>query len=507
MNETKSNRPRAKTDDTTAARLPAKTNWDIVRAQFRKHRTAVWAFRCLIGLSFLAVFAPVVATSSPFVLKTVEGGLEFPWFRDLLNQNVFPSGVDLFFNLLLIFTPFVAMGWLLFRRHTRSVLAVFVILFTWCFVSITASDDARESQVGNIALAPQHLLYIQEEKRDYLELRQYELDQVLAAQRAPRYEKRADSARLLRDDFATQLEAPNLDAAQRGNLEAKLMAAESKLKQAQRKKDSWDARKETALQQSLLPENKIFALMPPIGFHHDDNDEERVVEAPTFAGWGNSHILGTDSNGRDVFSRILFGTRVSLTIGVIAVAIYATIGTILGSLMGFFGGWIDMALMRLVEIMICFPTFAFVLIVVAILGKSIFFVMLAIGLVGWTGVARLIRGQFLAERGQEYVLAAQALGIPRWRIVFRHVLPNAIHPLFVAATFGVASAILVESGLAFLGLGDPKVPSWGQLLLEGRTTAKNWLILSPGVAIFFTVTILNLVGEGLRDALDPKLRQ
>jgi len=161
-----------------------------------------------------------------------------------------------------------------------------------------------------------------------------------------------------------------------------------------------------------------------------------------------------------------------------------------------------------VEIMICFPTLAFILILVAVTGnQSIFMIMFAIGIIGWTGATRLIRAQFLGERNLDYVFAARALGIPRRRIVFRHILPNAIHPIFVTATFGVAAAILLESGLAFLGLGDPNVPSWGQILLQGRETKEVWLIHSPGLAIFFTVTILNLVGEGLRDALDPKLRQ
>ena len=186
---------------------------------------------------------------------------------------------------------------------------------------------------------------------------------------------------------------------------------------------------------------------------------------------------------------------------------FGGIGTILGSLMGYFGGKVDMLGMRLVEIMMCFPVFAFLLICVSVFEtRSIFLVMVIIGLVGWTSVARLVRGQFIAERSLEYVTAARALAIPTRRIVFKHVLPNAIFPVFVSATFGVAAAILTESGLAFLGLGDPTVPSWGQILLQGRETGEWWLIHSPGFAIFFTVTILNILGEGLRDALDPKLR-
>ena len=198
-----------------------------------------------------------------------------------------------------------------------------------------------------------------------------------------------------------------------------------------------------------------------------------------------------------------------MTIGVIAVAIYCTIGIIVGSLAGYFGGWIDIAISRVIEIVISFPPLVFLLAVVSFFPhRSIFLIMVAIGVISWPGVARLVRGEFISQRGQDYVTAARGLGIPQRRIIFRHVLPNALTPVLVAATFGVAAAILIESTLSFLGLGDPTASSWGSLLNLGRhNTQASWLILAPGIAIFFTVTAFNLVGEGLRDALDPKLRQ
>jgi ABC-type dipeptide/oligopeptide/nickel transport system permease subunit len=220
------------------------------------------------------------------------------------------------------------------------------------------------------------------------------------------------------------------------------------------------------------------------------------------------HWLGTDAEGRDVFARMLYGTRISLTIGVVAVALYVFIGVVIGALAGYFGGWVDSALSRLIEVMICFPTFFLILTLAALVReRSIFHVMFIIGVTSWTGVARLVRAEFLKHKGLEYVQAARALGIPVRRIIFGHILPNASAPVLVSATFGIASAILVESSLSFLGIGDPTVASWGETLNAGRVDQRLWLILGPGFAIFFVVTVFNLVGEGLRDALDPKLRR
>jgi peptide/nickel transport system permease protein len=229
----------------------------------------------------------------------------------------------------------------------------------------------------------------------------------------------------------------------------------------------------------------------------------RSVAKPSF-----KHLLGTDQSTRDVATRLLFGTRISLTIGIIAVAIYVFIGIVLGATAGYFGGRVDMAIQRMIEITMSVPTFFVILTVMAFLEhRSIFHIMLAIGLVRWTGVARLVRGEFLRLRNLDFVTAAHALGFPRRRIIFEHILPNALGPVLVSAAFGVASAILLESTLSFLGLGDLSAPSWGQIIQEGYATGAWHLILAPGFAIFVTVSALNLAGEGLRDALDPKLRQ
>lgn len=221
------------------------------------------------------------------------------------------------------------------------------------------------------------------------------------------------------------------------------------------------------------------------------------------------HLLGTDQLGRDVFSRMLHGSRISLSVGFVAVSISIFIGILVGAAAGYYGRWVDSVLMRFVDIMLCFPTFFLILTVVALLGPSIFNIMLVIGITSWMGTSRFVRAEFLSLRERDFVQAARALGMGDRRIIFKHILPNGLAPVFVTATLDVATAILVEAGLSFLGFGvQPPAPSWGNILTEGRTYIFDawWLTLFPGFAILLTVLSFNLLGEGLRDALDPRLR-
>jgi len=221
-----------------------------------------------------------------------------------------------------------------------------------------------------------------------------------------------------------------------------------------------------------------------------------------------THLLGTDDLGRDLLSRIIWGSRVSLKVGFVAVGIAIMIGIVIGSVAGFYGGRVDAILMRFVDIMLAFPTFFLILAVIAILEPNIFTIMAVIGVTSWMDVARLVRAEFLTLKERDFVDAAKAIGINNTRLIFRHILPNALSPVFVAATFGVGGAILIESGLSFLGLGvQPPDPSWGNILTAGKDNIEIawWLSLYPGLAILITVLSYNLVGEGLRDALDPRL--
>jgi len=223
-----------------------------------------------------------------------------------------------------------------------------------------------------------------------------------------------------------------------------------------------------------------------------------------------NHPFGTDDLGREVFVRMLYGARISLLVGFVAVGISTLIGIVLGALAGYYGGWVDALVMRFVDIMLCFPTFFLILAVIAFLDPSIWNIMIVIGLTSWMGVARLIRAEFLSLRQRDFVLAAQALGATDSRLIFRHILPNAMSPVLVSATLGVAGAILTESALSFLGIGvQPPTPSWGNMLIIGKQTLGSawWLSVIPGLAILITVLGYNLFGEGIRDALDPRLKE
>ncbi|MDI6728419.1 MAG: ABC transporter permease [Thermodesulfovibrionales bacterium] len=249
----------------------------------------------------------------------------------------------------------------------------------------------------------------------------------------------------------------------------------------------------------------VIAVLAPFisPFNPNDIDRKHILEPP-----GARHPLGTDDLGRDVLSRMVYGSRISLSVGFIAVGIATIIGMLLGAVSGYYGGWTDRAIMRFIDIMLSIPTFFLVLAVIAFVGPSIWNIMIVIGFTSWMGVARLVRAEFLSLKEREFVLAAKALGASDMRIILRHIMVNSMAPVFVSAILGVASAILVESALSFLGIGvQPPTPSWGNMLTSGKDNIEIawWLSLFPGVAILITVLSYNLFGEGLRDALDPRL--
>lgn len=253
------------------------------------------------------------------------------------------------------------------------------------------------------------------------------------------------------------------------------------------------------------PDADEYALRPLISYAPERSNLMNRLEPPS-----REHLLGTDDRGRDVLSRMIWGTRISMSVGFVAVGISSAIGVFIGALAGFYGGKTDMVMLRIIEIMKCFPIFIFIISLIAFLPQSILNIMIVLGIVSWTGVARLVRGEFLRLRTQEFALAARASGLSDFRVIFRHLLPNALAPVLVSAAFGVAGAILFETALSFLGFGvPPPTASWGETLSQSKQYLNTawWLVVFPGIAIFLTVTAFNIVGQGLRDAMDPRLRE
>lgn len=251
----------------------------------------------------------------------------------------------------------------------------------------------------------------------------------------------------------------------------------------------------------------LLALFAPLiaPFDPDFINVKAILLPPSSAHW-----MGTDGLGRDVFSRMLFGAQISLLVGFVAVGISTIIGIILGAISGFYRGWVDTVIMRLVDVMLSIPTFFLILAVIAFLTPSIWNIMVVIGLTSWMGVTRLVRAEFLSLREREFVLSARTLGAGDMRLIFKHLLPNSLTPIIVSTVLGIASAVLIESGLSFLGLGvQPPQASWGNILTDGKEYIQFawWLSLFPGLAILFTVLGYNLLGEGLRDALDPRSKK
>ncbi len=271
----------------------------------------------------------------------------------------------------------------------------------------------------------------------------------------------------------------------------------------------------------------LIAVFAPLVAPYDPNeiDRNQILESPS-----SRHFFGTDDLGRDVLSRMIYGSKISLAVGFVAIGIATFIGIIIGAFSGYYGGWIDRVMMRFIDIMLSIPTFFLILAVIAFIDPNLWYeilpgrlswmlekviidpnilnIMIIIGLTSWMGVARLVRAEFLSLKEREFVLAARALGASDIRIIFRHIMVNSMAPVFVSAVLGVASAILVESSLSFLGLGvQPPTPSWGNILALGKANIEIawWLSVFPGIAILITVLSYNLVGEGLQDALDPRL--
>ena len=468
------------------------SSWAVAWRQFRKNKTGMFALGSLIGLGLVAILSPLVANSKP-IICSYKGKTFFPAFKDYIDENI-PIPFGIAGKLRRTFPGLLSPA---YPDAPEIVRPGGTTIPDWRQICREIDNDpARQSDWYLRALVP---YYYKENSNsikqkpfaDILALELVDGPMANTAVEVPPTMPWDDIARSPRDP-SLPLRAVVVARLQEGTRSRWTMARAAEADPAVQVSKAGQALGATPVP---LTDGDLIVIGPRT---------VRVYVPPT-------HVLGTDDVGRDVLSRIIHGTVIAGSVGVVSVSLYVLIGIILGACAGYFRGWVDILLSRIIEIVICFPTFFLIITIVAVREPSIYNIMIALGLVSWTGVARLVRGEFLKAMNDDYVQAARALGFGHTRIIFRHILPNAIAPVFVTASFGVAGAILTESSLSFLGFGvAPPTASWGEILQQGRRYIQEdlWhLVWVPGACIFYTVTMFNLLGEGLRDALDPKLRQ
>lgn len=419
---------------------------DIVWRQFKKHRAAYWSLWSLVPLFLLAIFAPLIASDKPLIFHTLDVTTERSTTLYPWFRALFNQKdlVDFVFNMALVgFFP-----WL-------------------CIAIITNLVCKKRGTAGRHRIG---IVFV-----EFFAITVF---------------------------LIVFFSLPGFDGESR---------------YAFRPNNKYYTRTFTV--EEFDSKGKSHGIYALIRFGPREQDLDSIYKGPSFfpkdeTEWKDSndhwpHLLGTDDLGSDVLVRMIYGTRVSMTVGFLAVSIYLSIGIVVGAFAGYFGGKIDILISRIIEVMLLFPSFFLILTLIWMIGPSIYIIMVVIGLTGWPTIARLIRGEVLKQRAIDYTAAAQALGASHTRVIFRHILPNALGPALVAAPFGIASAIITEAGLSLLGFGvQPPAPTWGVLLeLAFHNYSYWWLIVVPSVAIFFVVTVFNLIGGGLRDAMDPKLRQ
>ncbi|HZE96416.1 MAG TPA: ABC transporter permease [Planctomycetota bacterium] len=463
--------------------------FDIVWKQFRKNRVAVGMLGIVAAMFLAAILAPVLSSNQPFWFREADGSLVFPWFVSLLNAD---TAIDLVFNVALlalfpwfaaalIYTRLAARRGVPGRKRLAAVTLGFLALLGVLLLLILLSSDALGSWTRYLSSLLIFLVALSH-------------GTWMATRPA------GDRASVQRRLWNRWIPAYLLLLLAFGMIQAGI--PDNKFFSRDFKKDQQSRRGSGVY--PLIPYGPLeldldIIYKPP--FFRKTGELSRFRE-------GDVHLMGTDDSGRDVLTRLLYGTRISITIGMVAVSIYLTIGICIGAVAGYFGGRVDMVISRLIEIVLLFPSFFLILTLVALIGPSIYIIMVVIGLTGWPTIARLTRGEFLKQRSIDYVSAARALGASNLRVMFRHILPNALSPAFVSAPFGIAGAIVTEATLSVLGFGArPPAPSWGAILnLSVQNYEKWWFTVFAGVSIFVTMTVFNVVGNGLRDAMDPRLK-
>lgn len=476
----------------------AMTYWQTIWQQFKYRKTGVLGLIVIALFTLVGIYAPFLASSKPIVM-VYDGTVYFPLFRYLFFPGFFTKNLDIFFNLLIFTFPALLVGLWLFRKSTRNMqLWSLVIFFVQClgflylvlFPIKDPASDAALSQARHIALKgtgasfEASLMYM----NDYAKI-----NSIL------RYRLRKQQDEHIRSYVHTDEPLPTLwqiDQENQEHIKTNLKNNPESLRQI------------TDREQWLKEQNQkiSFILMPFISYFHWEDDA------------GGSQALNRDLNffdltrvnRKDLTSALIFGVRVSLVVGIIAVTISLLIGIPIGAISGYFGGKTDIFISRFLEIWETMPAFLMLLMIVAIAqNKSIFLVISVIGIFGWTGFSRYIRAEFFKQRNLSYVEACEALGYTNSRIIFRHILPNAIPPILTLLPFAIMGAVSSEAGLSFLGLGEEGSGSWGVLMDEGRSAfpGESYLLWPPAILLTVLLIATALVGDALRDAFDPKMHR
>ena len=477
---------------------------DIVWKQFRRNRLALWSLWTMAPVIGVAIFAPLLASNVPFVYAN-DQEIASPWLHMIFNPG---QTIDYLFNMAMIGFPVwvvaaVVYNFLARRKHRpgriRVIMAGTLYLVVTGVIAVifaVPSFFPAESTIGKLSIDNRYRsrTFTEEELLARADGKSvWSLYPPIPFGPLESHSILSNQQPLTTIDTIRVRPAPKAPSTEPSDPAAEAATASD---------SDPEASVATAAVNSAPAAGDSASESSP-------SEGEPIKAKRTRTTDGVPRLLGTDSTGKDVLTKMIYGTRIALSVGVLAVGLYCIIGIVLGALAGYFGHWTDVVISRAIEIVIVFPTFFLILTLVALLNeKSVFLVMLVIGLTGWTTIARLIRGDVLKQRSMEYALGARAMGARDGRILFRHILPNAMSSVLVAIPFGVAGAIILEANLSLLGLGvQVPNPSWGELLNQGRTNFNSWwLIVFPGLAIFFTMTVFNLIGSGLRDAADPRLR-
>lgn len=462
--------------------------WQIVWRQFRRNYLGLAGISLVVIFFLLAVLAPFICNKYPYFWYSDDEGLSFPLFRALTNE-------DLILLLALVMIAAVPLTkWLVDRLNLRAWqtrplaralafdfvnIATMLLLapMTKFFLGAIGLDNRIQTALGATAivlllLAPLTVWLLKTVNWDFWSLH-----------------------RLRRAMLVNLLVMLTISG---------WIMMKPQTYRITKMINGFAMERDYRIDLEQAEPGKVKTLFPPVRFSPTDIDEE----AEPFSTPSVEHSLGTDKIGRSNIARVIYGTRVALFVGFISVGLSTIIGLLIGGISGYFSGWVDLVLQRLVEIWSAFPTLFLLLTIVALWGPRLWVIMVAIGLVSWTGTSRMIRANVLQVRTLDYITAARALGARTLPIIIKHALPNSIAPVLVSVSFGIAGAVFLETTLAFLGLSDPDRPSWGAMLNEARDVAleKPSLLIIPGVAIFLAVLAYNLMGEGLRDALDPRMK-